>query len=175
MRRPLLPVTCSLRAGVFDGHSGAATADWLVQHLYEAFSQEVDDSSLQDGTGSGAHTPVVLAPVRHTAGGKLSRRPAAAGLACPIELTSLLSDIFTRLDKQLLQWLAGACASCSSRCSPHTSFSASSPWTCSTWHALSMSWTLHTHLRMTTCDTADPDTAKSDTALPAVGQCLAWA
>ena len=41
-----------LYAGVFDGHSGAASADWLVEHLYAAFSQHLDDDMPQ-ATGSG--------------------------------------------------------------------------------------------------------------------------
>ena len=43
-------------AGVFDGHSGAAAADYLTEHLYEAFSHHLDDDKLQ-ATGEISGSP----------------------------------------------------------------------------------------------------------------------
>lgn len=48
------------------------------------------------------HMLHVHAEARHLCAGQ------SAGLACPIQLSGLLSDIFTRLDRELLQWLQGA-------------------------------------------------------------------
>ncbi|CAL5225273.1 g8068 [Coccomyxa viridis] len=74
-----------LFAAVFDGHSGFAAAQYLSEHLYDCFSDAIDE---------GAYGPECSIDERET-----------GGICCPVELSSLLADSFRETDQKLLSWL----------------------------------------------------------------------
>lgn len=71
---------------VLDGHDGLESVQWLSEHMFQIFS-DVLDESLYDGSCS------------------LEEADMNSGLCCPVELSPTLSDSFNAADKQLLEEL----------------------------------------------------------------------
>ena len=118
---------------MFDGHGGFAAAEYLQQNLYKIYTRVLDQKSMRaELQMSGDDLP------GGWAGGLLLRRLAgcccgawrgwrglraaslcaahsrglplhAAGLACPITFTPVLTDAFRHADEDLLAWMHGAC------------------------------------------------------------------
>jgi len=72
-------------AAVFDGHAGSAAATYLEQHLYDVFSEMLDQNSM---------------------GLDCSLSEREEGLCCPLELHTVLTECYRRADEALLAWLS---------------------------------------------------------------------
>ena len=71
---------------VLDGHDGLESVQWLSEHLFEIFS-DVLDESLYDGSCS------------------IDQADQDSGLCCPVELSPTLKQSFHAADRQLLEKL----------------------------------------------------------------------
>jgi len=76
-----------LYAGVFDGHGGAASSEFLKLALYDAFSKAVDADERD------AVSPVLP-------------QNADGSLACPMALKAPLEDAFKATDRELISYLS---------------------------------------------------------------------
>ena len=119
-----------LFAAVFDGHSGFAAASYLSDHLYEVFSEAINEGTYGEECsvegaaaapslcmhpaarrssghhahwGSGAHDHYCTLVIRAL----LCAERDTSGLCCPVELSGLLTASFKRTDRELLEWLQG--------------------------------------------------------------------
>jgi protein phosphatase 1A len=73
---------------VYDGHAGRSSAEFLKENMYSVFTDVLDryESSTRLATSTDASN---------------------AGLYCPLELNTVLTDSFQHADAELLTWLQG--------------------------------------------------------------------
>ena len=73
-------------AVVLDGHDGLESVQWLSEHMFQIFS-DVLDETMFDGSCS------------------IEEADRDTGLCCPIELSPSLTESFHAADRQLLEQL----------------------------------------------------------------------
>eukprot|EP00471_Norrisiella_sphaerica_P005776 CAMPEP_0184479940 /NCGR_PEP_ID=MMETSP0113_2-20130426/1463_1 /TAXON_ID=91329 /ORGANISM="Norrisiella sphaerica, Strain BC52" /LENGTH=447 /DNA_ID=CAMNT_0026858117 /DNA_START=379 /DNA_END=1722 /DNA_ORIENTATION=+ len=98
-----------LYASVFDGHGGRAASEYLKQHLYGVFSEEISQVQGEAAPMDSDRLTMVdiedsLEDLEENLSMELPKE--VVGLSCPIPLTRVLTRMFEETDKKLLEHLS---------------------------------------------------------------------